>query len=54
MKTVAIPNIDVKVWNLKNEFPQGIYPRSLIQPGITRQRNFGLMQIEYDITKYET
>ena len=53
MNTVAIPNLNVKVWTRKKELPQGNFLRSLISPKITRQRPFKLIEIEYDIIKYE-
>ena len=40
MRTVTIPNTDIKVWTWKNEFPQGNFLRSLTQNEITRQRPF--------------
>ena len=52
MRTVAIPNLDIKFWTRKSEFLQGYFLRSLTQPEITRQRLFGLMYIEYDQIKY--
>ena len=48
MRTVSIPNIGVKVWTHKNEFPQGNYLRSLTHPEIRRVRSFKLTDIEYD------
>ena len=48
MNTVAIPNLDVKVWTQKNELSKGNLLRSLTQPEITRQRPFKLTYIEYD------
>ena len=48
MRTVYIPNIDVKVWTQKNEFPQGNYLHSLTKTETTRQRYFELMDIGYD------
>ena len=51
MNIVAIPNIDVKVWTWKREFPQGDFLHSLTQPKITRQRPFELTDIEYDLIK---
>ena len=32
MRTVGIPNLDIKVWNRKNELPLCNYLRSLTQP----------------------
>ena len=52
MNTVSIPNIDVKVWTRKSEFPQENFLRSLTQPEITRQRPFKLADIYYDKIKY--
>ena len=37
----------------KRDFPQGSFLRSLTQPGITRQRNFELTDIEYDLINDE-
>ena len=51
MRTLAIPNIDIKVWTRKHELLQGNYPRYSTQPEITRQKPFGLTDIEYDRTK---
>ena len=48
MRTVAIPNLDVKVWTSKGGFLLGNFLRSLIQPEITTQRPFELTEIEYD------
>ena len=48
MRIVTIPNIGVKVWTHKNEFPQGNYLRSLTHPEIRRVRSFKLTDIEYD------
>ena len=48
MNTVAIKNIDVKVWTQKGEFLQGNFLRSLTIPEITRQRTFELTDIEYE------
>ena len=53
MRTVAVPNINIKVWSRKNELPLWNYLRSLTQPKITRQRPFELTDIEYDIVKYQ-
>ena len=51
MRTVAIPNIDVKVWNRKRLLTQGNFLHSLKQPKITRQRPFELTDIKYDRIK---
>ena len=48
MNTVAIKNIDVKVWTQKGEFLQRNFLRSLTKPEITRQRTFELTDIEYE------
>ena len=40
MNTVAIPNLDVKVWTRKSEFPQENFLFSVTQNKITRQRIF--------------
>ena len=48
MRTVAIPNIEIKDWTRKNELPLGNHLRSLTHPEITRQRPLKLMDIEYD------
>ena len=53
INTFDIPNIDVKVWTSKSDFPQGSFLRSSTQPEIKRQRPFELTDIEYDIIKYE-
>ena len=45
MRNVYIPNIDIKVWTRKIEFPQGNFQLSLPQPEITRQRHFELTDI---------
>ena len=52
-KTVAIPNIDVKFWTKKSEFPQGDLLHSLTQSEITKQRPFEPTDIEYDGIKDE-
>ena len=49
MNIVVIPNVDVKVWTWKREFPQGDFLHSLTQPKITRQKPFELTSIEYDL-----
>ena len=51
MRTVAIPNIDIKVQHQKGELPQENFPRFLIHPEITRRRLFKLVYIEYDRIK---
>ena len=51
MNTVAIPNIQIKVWNRKSDLPQGDFLRSLTPPKITRQRTFELKEIQYDIIR---
>ena len=53
MNTVAISNIEVKVWTQKSELPQGSFLRSLIQPKITRQIHVELTDIDYDLIKDE-
>ena len=53
MNTVAILNLDVKVWTQKGELPQGNFLSFLTQPKITRQIPFRLKYVEYDIIKYE-
>ena len=53
MKTVAIPNLDVRVWTRESEFPQGHFLLSLTQPKITRQRTFEISDIGYDLIKDE-
>ena len=53
MYTVAIPNLEVKVWTRKRELTQKNFLRYLTQPEITRQRPFKLTDIEYDIIKDE-
>ena len=45
MIIVAIPNLEIKVWNRRNEFPQGNLLRSLTPPKITRQRPFEITDI---------
>ena len=52
MNTANIPNLDVKVWTQKSDFPQGNSLRSLTPSKITRQRPLKLIDIEYDIIKY--
>ena len=37
MNTVGIPNLYIKVWTHKSDFPQGDFLRSLTQPKITKQ-----------------
>ena len=51
MKKVAIPNLDIQVFNRESDLPQGNFLRSLTQPKITRQRHFKLTDIEYDRIK---
>ena len=51
MNTVAIPKLDVKVWTLKSEFPQGNFLRSLTKTEITRQITLEITYIEYDWIK---
>ena len=53
INTVAITNIDAKVWTCKSEFPPGDFLHFLTQPEITWQRNFELTDIEYDLINYE-
>ena len=48
MNTVAIPNIDVKFWTQKSEFPPGDLLRSLNQPKITKHIPFKLTDIQCD------
>ena len=45
MKKVSIPNLEVKVWTCKSDFPQGNVLRSLTQTEITRQIPFELIYI---------
>ena len=49
MKTVAIPNTEIKVWTRESDSQQEYSLRYLTQPEITRQRNFDLTDIEYDL-----
>ena len=51
MSTVAIPNIDIKVWTRTSEFLVGNYQYSLTQHEIIRQIIFELMEIQYDRIK---
>ena len=53
MRTVAIPNICVKLLTPKNDFPQDNCLHYLMQTEMTRQIPFGLTEIQYDIIKYE-
>ena len=53
MRIVDIPNIYIKVWTQKNEFPQRKNIRYLMQASIIRQRKFELSDIEYDQIKDE-
>ena len=53
MNALAIPNIDVKFWTKKSEFPQGDLLHSLTQSEITKQRPFEPTDIEYDGIKDE-
>ena len=53
MNTVAITDIDVKIWTRRSEFPKRKLPRSLTQPKIWRKINFELIDIEYDLIKDE-
>ena len=52
-KTVYFPNIDIKVFNRKSEFPQSNFLRSLTEPEITRKIPFKLTYVEYDRIKDE-
>ena len=54
MNTVAIPNIDVRVWTHKGDFPLGHFLCSLTQPKNTTQGPFEMTGIEYDLINYET
>ena len=45
MKTVSIPNLEVKVWTQKSYFPQGNHLYFLIQPVITRQIPLEIMYV---------
>ena len=54
MKTVAITNIEAKVWSRKNDFLQSNISRSLTQHGIARKINFKLSDIDYYVIKYES
>ena len=51
-KTVDFPNIDIKVFNRKSDFPLRNFLRSLTEPEITR-KPFKLTYIEYDRIKDE-
>ena len=51
INTVAIPNLDVNVWNQKIDLQQGNFPCSLTQPEITRQIPFEITYIEYELIK---
>ena len=51
MNTVAIPNLDVKVWTRKSELLQGNFQHYLTQPEFIRQRPFEPTDIEYDLIK---
>ena len=51
MNTVDIPNLDVKIWIRKSEFPQGNLLCSLAQPEMMRQRTLEITDIEYDLIK---
>ena len=53
MNTVYIPNIDVKVWTHRSEFPQDNFLGSLTQTKISIQRPFELTDIDYDQIKDE-
>ena len=53
MRTVSIPNIDIKFWTRKSYLPQGNFIHSLKQPEFTRQRPFELTYIEYGRIKGE-
>ena len=53
MNTVAITNLEVKVWTRKSELPQGNFLHSLTPPKITRLRPFELTDTEYDIIRDE-
>ena len=53
MNTVAITDLDNNVCNWKSDLPQVNFSCSLTPPEITRQRNFKLTDIEYDLKKYE-
>ena len=53
MNTVAIPNLDVKVWTQESDFPQGNLLRSLTQTEISRQITFKLTYIEYGLINDE-
>ena len=46
MSTVAIPNINFRVWTHKIEFPLGNLLQSLTQPEITNQRPSKFTDIE--------
>ena len=48
MRTVSIPNIDVKVWTRKSDFPQGNFIRYLTTTEIKIQIPFKIKDIEYD------
>ena len=51
-KTVYFPNIDIKVFNRKSDFPLRNFLCSLTEPEITR-KPFKLTYIEYDRIKDE-
>ena len=53
-KTVAIPNIGIKVSNRRSKLPKRNFLRSLTQPRILIQRTFKLTDIEYDQIKDKT
>ena len=53
INTVAITNLEQKVWTWKIELPQGNFLHSLTQPEITRQIPFKRTDIEYNWIKYE-
>ena len=48
LSTVAITNIDIKVWTRKIELPQGNLLRYSTKTEITRQRLFKLTYFKYD------
>ena len=47
-RTVAISNIEIKVWTRKGELSKGNLLCSLTQSKITRKITFELTDIEYD------
>ena len=52
IRTVVIPNIDVKVWKQKHNLPQGKYLNYLMKHEMIRKIPFELTYIEYAQIKY--